>query len=479
MKGLMASCRWIAFWVLLAAGEFPAPLVAQEDTSPGANMVRRSVPESIRDAEVRHARALDAARKNRLDEAFQLVSALLREYPDNLRYRYDAIAIASWGGRDREAAEAAGSLRPGEMPPYVLATLARSLRNLGRYEEALSLYVMLGTKSPADPADPLIGQVNTLLDAGRVQEALPLAQNLFRRWPGRNDVRAVLARSYDSAGRWMEALDVSLGVSDPQADSTIQGVQFRALWRLGAVHAAARIAPRDMTVQETASLRQDKLAFELRWARIVAADAGNPARWEPIDRVIQGMGELAAELEVAHAPEIACRVGFDQVTALTDRRKMAEGIAVYNDWVGKGCQAPRHARMALAHALLHEEQPDRASDLFGQLQREDPEMDLEARLAYFYALLESGQYEAAQIYIDSQYPAQGLSRQPGVESPQRRLSPSRRSGRPGAQLYRPPGRRTESSGGSARAGSGQYGYQRWPGSNLPDAGLAPASRGAA
>lgn len=348
----------------------------------------------------RHAQALQAARNGRYDEALAGLRQLRRAYPDNRTYQLDLLTVAAWAGRYAEALEAGADLVPADLPLYALNALALAARHRQQTERALELYALLQARQPDNP-DPAIGRIQTLVDAGRSNEALALAQPLFRQYPENDEVLAALARCYEHSRRWIEALGAAQAIlaRDPQL-ATARSLQFRALWRLGAPHAAARLPPPGLTAAEQQALEHDSLAFAQRWARIAAEGNPGPQRWQPLDRVIGEMAQLARNMD-ERQPSAGRSVRADTVAALTDRLRMAESLDSYNALAAE-TEPPAYVRLARAHALLYLEEPEAARVLFAELLEEQPELfEIESRLAYFYALLESGHHDEALAYIDA------------------------------------------------------------------------------
>ncbi|MFZ5774829.1 MAG: poly-beta-1,6 N-acetyl-D-glucosamine export porin PgaA [Thermodesulfobacteriota bacterium] len=356
---------------------------------------------SSADGATRHAKALAAARENRLPEALALLACLMQEFPEIPLYRFDYIVTAVWAGRYQEGLEAAVSL-PGEgLPPYVRSALARAARAVGKYDEALTHYRLLADANRADP-DPVIGQIQTLLDRGNFSDALPLAKELVLRYPKRQDVCEALGRAYQQSGFWSEALEASMQLleQDPGHPAGAR-LRFMALWRLGAPHAAEAVAPPDLTLAEEASLRHDMLVYEMRWAGVADGEMGLHERFDRVDRVIHSLENLGQRLESEDSHrELLRRVRADLVCAFADRNRMSECVAQYEKLAEEDVTPPAYAQLAFANALLRQEKPEMASRVFAPLLGDGGGDQVEFGLAYFYGLLESEEYRQALAYID-------------------------------------------------------------------------------
>lgn len=388
------------------AGLFVAGFAAAGD-GPGEDVTLVPAPHSIaapdrNDTEAAiHSRALQSARSGDYRAALADLRHLRQAAPSQQTYLFDLVAVSAWAGLYAEALQHGEGLTPAALPDYVVRALALAFRHTQQTDPALNLYALLRARHPEQP-DPAIGSIQTLIDAGRAEEALVQAKSLFQRFPNNAEVLAALIRAYDHNPRWMEALELAQTLQQGRpGNAQARSLQMRALWRLGAPHAANRLRPADLPPAEQQALQHDSLAFAQRWARIDIEAGNGPERWKELDRVIEEMDRLAGEME-SRQPGSSRGLAQDRVSALTDRLRMSDSLSSY-DALASAATPPAYVRLARAHALLYQEQPEAAQAAFAELMAENPDLlPTESRLAYFYALLESERYDEALAFIDAQ-----------------------------------------------------------------------------
>jgi biofilm PGA synthesis protein PgaA len=173
-------------------------------------------------------------------------------------------------------------------------------------------------------------------------------------------------------------------------------MRFYALKKLGAAHLAAQITPKSiLSGSEQIAAERDRLAFELRWARISADKPALGTRWKELDAVITRLGEVCQLTESeGGASEVARGACGDLVVALSERGRMPEAIALYEKMINKRWDIQPYVQMSAAAAYLDERQPEKARELFISALLKDPS-NFDGRIGFIYALLESEQYKDA------------------------------------------------------------------------------------
>lgn len=347
-----------------------------------------------------HQSALADARAGDFARALPKLKDLITCFPRQTRFRNDWITALSWAGRHREALTEADGLAPGGLPGYTLVALAQSARATGAPDRALGFLAQLEHRSPLSTESQLL-RMHILIDAGRASEVVPQIHPLLAAYPDHQDVLTVAARAYESTRRWMDALDTaqSLLARLPH-DAPAQRLYFQALWRLGAPHLAGSVAPADLDDATRARLKQDQLAFEIRWGRVTAQQSSDPARWRGLDHAIDELRALAADLEGRGATRLARLVRHDLVVALAERIHTEAAITAYESPELRTAPTPAYVDIAAATAYLHERHPDIAARLLGQALGSSPRAGLNTQLSYYYALLENEEYDQALAHLD-------------------------------------------------------------------------------
>jgi biofilm PGA synthesis protein PgaA len=176
------------------------------------------------------------------------------------------------------------------------------------------------------------------------------------------------------------------------------------LARLGAPQLALEIADRHpglLSGAERDAISADRTAHQIRWGAIAADSGRGPARFEEIDRALAD-SEAAGARALDRGTELTAterQRALDRVTALRDRFRMRDAIALYEALAARAAPVPAYAKSAAASAYLYLEHPERARDLYRESLVTDPD-NLNARIGLFYALSESEQHDEALAEIE-------------------------------------------------------------------------------
>ncbi len=354
----------------------------------------------VADSEQKYQKALGLYKQNKPNAALTILDKLHRANPNDARYLYDYVAIASWSGR-HDLAVAAKGLNLDVAPAYVLEALAASQREVKAYEASLSTYDLIVRRFP-ERAEPQVAIANTLIDAQRYSEAETQLSILRGKYPDRMDVKEAALRLSDSGGRPIDTVSEAEKILQINPNNTYAlRMRFYALKKLGAVHLAARLTPATvLTESERIDAERDRLAFELRWARISADRPERGSRWKEMDAVIKKLGDLCGLAEREGDPsDVARGACGDLVVALSERRRTQDAIALYEHMVTKQWEIQPYVQVSAAQAYLDDRQPEKAQALFESALLKDPN-NFNGRIGYIYALLEGERYKDADNQID-------------------------------------------------------------------------------
>lgn len=329
-----------------------------------------------------------------------LLEALNACFPNQALIPNDWITTLSWAGRHEDALREAEKLAPNQLREYTLIALAQSARATGATSKARNYLTQMELRAPLKTESQLL-QMHIMIDDGRADEVVALIRPLLSVYPDHQDVLTVATRAYERSRRWMDALDAAQSVlARLPNDIRAQHLYFQSLWRLGAPHLAASAAPAGLDEATLARLKQDQLAFEIRWGRVAAQQSSDPQRWRCLDQAIEALRALASDLERRGDTELAQMARNDLVVALTERIHTREAITAYESPDLHARASPAYVSIAAGTAYLHERQPETASRLLGQALSSTPQVGLNTQLGYYYALLESQKYEEALAHLD-------------------------------------------------------------------------------
>jgi biofilm PGA synthesis protein PgaA len=340
---------------------------------------------------VRYEKGLQLARDGRHEEALPILKQLTEEFPKEPFYLYDYMTVLSWAGRDQEALSLRSRVDLEVAPPYLLETLGRSARNLQDYPLAIRLYEMATKKGP-ERVEGELGLARAHLENGAPQKAVGLLKRLDEKHPKRIDVLEALAEAYRLDKKNIEALAVYhriLHLNPEHREAQRQRILIAS--QLGAHDLAASLA------REKPGLLSDE-EFEA----IIGNQAAQSIRFQKPDTAIQLLEAQLSRLKErgqTNSPAYQ-RAQFDLMAALRDRQRMEEVITLYEALVAEGVEVPDYALRVVADAYIHEENPEKARDIYLQILKRNPD-DFDAKLALFYAYFDAGEYSSALNLIDT------------------------------------------------------------------------------
>ena len=352
------------------------------------------------DSEHQYQRALALYKQNNADDALAILEDLHRTHPEIERYLYDYVAIASWSGR-HDLVNATQGLNLDVAPAYVLEAIGSSQRQLENYDASINAYDLVAKRFP-ERVDAQLDRINTLIDAQRYEAAEAHLLVLRKKYPKRRNVMEIALRLSDDAKTPINTLSEAEKILKIYPDSLFAlKMRFYALRKLGAAHLASRLTPDSILFKsEQVEAERDRLAFELRWARINADKPERASRWKEMDAVITRLEKIceAAEGDKAES-EVARASCGDLVAALSDRKRTTEAIALYEKMLDKQWSIQPYVQAAAAEAYLDKQQPEIARSLFEASLKEDPD-NFWVKVGYIYSLLDSEQYQEAYRQVD-------------------------------------------------------------------------------
>jgi biofilm PGA synthesis protein PgaA len=359
--------------------------------------------------------AVKLARAGEFDDALQIIASLRTKTPGDQSLLYDETTILAWAGRDTEVMVNAAQLDSELAPEYLLTAVAKSARNVRRFDEAALWYQAALARRP-DNLDARLGLAMAQGDGGLHQQARVTLDMLMPNQRDRPDVRLTSAYLYERRGQYLQAIaDYDLVLArEPDHQEALRGktLALRSLLLPQAALELARQHPGIVTTDELEQLEADELAIALR--RAVEATYAEPTSAAGIDAVLERL-----ETRLADAPPastLARRLRYDRIVALVERRRMDDAISDYESLVEQDPRIPAYVHAATGRAYIYARRPE---DALAALERAahmapgDPQIEIEL----FYAHSELQHYEQAIEIADAlvaRYSATG-----GQDSPAR------------------------------------------------------------
>jgi biofilm PGA synthesis protein PgaA len=326
-------------------------------------------PRAQSEAPALHLEAIQFARQNQFEPALARLRLLAQTYPADSAYATDYAVVLAWSGRDSEALDQFSRLRSAP-PAYANETLAKSARNLRRYDTARELYQAALRADPRN-LQAHTGLFFTLADAGQLDAALTAANHCVTAFATQRDAHAARAYVHEKKGAWVDALsDYERMLALDPSNRAAKRARALIAARLGAQQLAlehANAQPEAFSAAELRRMRGDVSATLIRWGEM--RDARDPERFKETDAALQRLSPQAiAQL----SGDEALRARFDRLLALRDRVRMQDVVNDYRKLQQEKVELPPYAATAVADALLYLELPDEARELYARSLRADP-----------------------------------------------------------------------------------------------------------
>jgi biofilm PGA synthesis protein PgaA len=348
-----------------------------------------------RDAAEREA-AIESARSGEYESALEVLELLSTTYPDDASLLHDRITVLAWSEDDTAVVALAERLTPREVPRYVQLAVAKSARNLQRYDLAERWYDAT-LEADATDIDALTGR---LMSAGDARD--PATVHAFiDAVPAtvRGDTRIGLARAYalNAVDEYLGALraydDVLAGAPD-NADA-LRG-KIYALRSLLLPTQALELAaehPGLLSESEIERLRADETAIQLRLG--VRTPYPDETVAEATERPLERIDEQLQSFETESARNT---LKLDQIVAFADANQAEAAIEAFEQLPSSVRRDQPYVLVAVSGAYMEAHRPEESLRLLDRALELDPS-NLEARFQKIYALLDLDRYDDALAIV--------------------------------------------------------------------------------
>jgi biofilm PGA synthesis protein PgaA len=370
---------------------------------PASGQVQASAVTVVQ-ADAAYRAAIDNARSGRLDPAMASLRALVERFPDRQDMLCDYAVVLGWAAEHDAALALLDRIERTRAPAYVLEGLANSARRLARHELAQALYRESMARWPKRP-EAQIGLLRSLIDGHQFAAAALLLATLRAGDAQRIDLLGVATELANAQHDDFAALAAEQAILAQQPDNRAAlHDKILTLARLGTPQLAIEIADRHPGVLSDAerdSVAADRTAHQIRWGAIAADSGRGTARFATLDLALADSEAAAALALDPQAPlgRVERQRALDRISALRERYRMRDAVALYEAMAARPEPLPAYARSAAASAYLYLERPEMARDLYRQTLLGNPD-DLESRIGLFYALAENEEHDAALAVIE-------------------------------------------------------------------------------
>jgi thioredoxin-like negative regulator of GroEL len=182
---------------------------------PARTLTRTATSEEVArgPAEIFWGEVMPLLRERRFDEALPLFEAYLDQHPSDLDARREYAVTLVAAGQAAEAVPVFSSLLERRDDPDVRLLLARTLRDLGRTDQASVHYERLSIRDP-DDVGLRVEWAQALSAASNYSAAEEVLRDALERQPGSVPVRVEIAKIYYYTNRLVEAEEILAALPD-------------------------------------------------------------------------------------------------------------------------------------------------------------------------------------------------------------------------------------------------------------------------
>jgi len=278
-----------------------------------------------------HTQAVRMARRGQVRDGLHVLRLLHAANPEDQRMLGDYVAVLGWVERDEEVVELAGKVDLDTASDYAVETIGRSLRNLGRYDEAAEVFRSASSRFP-EHTGLRLQLALCRAESGELQAALPPLVALLEDEPDNLDVLlgAGLVRRW--RGEYLDAIELcdrALSVA-PEHEGAYR-LRVLSISDLGAAQKAFSDAlrrPELFSDEELERFRMDRATTVVRWG---ALPAPRPALQHAESE--RAVGLVSEVLLATSSPSMRERARFDRIVALRNRKRPADAVAEYEAYL--------------------------------------------------------------------------------------------------------------------------------------------------
>ncbi|EIV3803898.1 TPA: poly-beta-1,6 N-acetyl-D-glucosamine export porin PgaA [Klebsiella aerogenes] len=310
----------------------------------------------------------------------------------------DWLQVASWAGRDEEVIQVWQRYQVYmALPARGTAAAAQAYRNQKRWSSALALWDQALSQQPMND-DYLIGRIKTLADARHDGQALSEARRLAATTPSTAHLQT-LSYVYLRQGKSWDQLLTDMRAQElaPQNRETLNSLLESLSSNRISTPALQWSAKTTLTPAQQRKLEMDAAA---EWVRLADTPTrGEQERFRLAQAALNRYDALFARWrQDPQAAEDLARARIDRLGALYTRGDYPQVIKEYQSLTAAQQPVPDWAIGWVISSYLAQQNVEAALAIARQhpLYRPDPQDD---RHELFYALLDSGQYQAARDYL--------------------------------------------------------------------------------
>lgn len=310
----------------------------------------------------------------------------------------DWLQVASWAGHDNEAISVWQRYQGRvSVPDRGIAAAAQSFRNLRRWTESLTLWEEALRLSPGND-DYLMGRIKTLADGQKSWQARDEALQLVEENPSLAHLQTLSYVYLRQEKSWDQLLSDTRALALAPGDKSALENLIASL-TLNRISTPALILANDVELKE-AERRKLELNAAAEMVRLAEfPPEAQKTRFIVAQQALDRYDALFAEwCNNPQAQQDITQGRIDRLGALYAHQYYAQVIHEYEALAAEKVSVPPWALRWVIASYLAEKQVTRAQALSQPLFSGQSN---ENEQAMFYALLDSGQYEAASRYLQN------------------------------------------------------------------------------
>ena len=342
--------------------------------------------------------AIELARAGEFDDALEMFRILRAQNPVDTGLLYDETTVMSWAGLDQLAFDNTRLIDFRRAPEYMIRPVARSARNLGKFQRAARWYGILVERDELD-LDARRGMAMSLADGGMFEDAWSALDSTPEDQRGSIELILTEAYVYEREHRYLEALASYQRIveMDPGNRQALRGeaLMLRAVLLPRQALALEREYPGILTEDEVINLEADVAAIQIR----LGAQSYYPdsRRYEGTDEAIFKVNEMLLRSDLE--PKMRTRLLYDRIVALTNRKRTQEAIIEFESLEADHADMPAYVLASAGRAYLNERRPEDARDVLERAVANDPK-NFHIKFQLFFAYTDLREAELAADLAD-------------------------------------------------------------------------------
>ncbi len=350
-------------------------------------LVAISMCSSLIASELNYDYAVKWARDGDINRSLQEFKILHQKHPINLNLIYDYITVLGWGKRDKEAISLSKKIDLNQAPDYVLQNIAKSARNIKKFDDAVALYT-LGVKKFPNKHHFYIGLALSLHDQKKIEPSNIALQQAKEKFSHDNEILYSIASAYEYNKNYFDAFRIYQDlIKDPALKDKSLIKLVGVLKHLGMPFAAQRYInenPKLFDKETVMAIRSDEATYKLRWGvKGYHTQKDKSLLINTISKINTNMLAFDLEKKDTLKNKQVQNMIFDKIVALNEVDRTNDAIKLYENFSKLDLKFPFYALNAIGNAYLDQKQPKNAEKVLLLSLKKNPH-NFKTKILLFY-----------------------------------------------------------------------------------------------